>query len=175
MSEARFVQPDLRALDATPVEVIACSAWQDERPFRGALGLLDWRLAGKLSALARSGFLRGDAGEVMLVPGRPKLPFEKVIVLGLGPRGSFDEAVARAAIDRLRLTLEGLKVKRALVEVPGRASGELDAERLAEILIECARDLLEEQAWTLVDTDDAETSLTQRLQRRRDARPRPGA
>ena len=175
IEELHFVEPDLRAIDASPAEVIACAVWQDERPLRGVAGLLDWRLAGRLSALAKGGFLKGEAGEVLLVPGRPKVPFEKILLLGLGTRKAFDDGVVRTALSRLKSTLEGLRVKRALVEVPGRASGELEATRAAELLAEQAPEVLEGPAWTLVDTPEGETTMRQRLLRRPDARSRPGA
>ena len=173
IDELRFVAPDLRAIDEAPAEVVACSAWEDERPLRGVAGLLDWRMAGRLSMLAKSGFLTGKAGEVVLVPGRPKLPFEKVLVFGLGPRAAFDDEVVRSTLVRLKATLDGLNVKRALVELPGRASDELPIARATELVAEVAPEVLEEQSWTLVDTDEAEASMMERLSRRHDARPRP--
>lgn len=170
-----FVEPDLRAIDTTSAEVIACSVFADERPMRGLAGLLDWRLAGRLSALAKTDFLTGAEDEVVLVPGRPHLPFEKVLVLGLGPRSTFDDAVVRRALGRLVSTLEGLKVKRALVELPGRATGVLEPARAADLLLECAEGALEHEMWTLVDDDAAESTMAKKLLRRRDARPRPDA
>ena len=170
-----FVEPDLRAIDATSAEVIACSIFQDERPMRGLAGLLDWRLSGRLSALAKTDFITGELDEVVLVPGRPHLPFEKVLVLGLGPRSSFDDGVVRRALARLVSTLEGIKVKRALVELPGRATGVLEPSHAADLLLECAEDALEHEMWTLVDDDAAEKTMAKKLVRRRDARPRPDA
>lgn len=175
IEEVHFVEPDLRAIDTASAEVIACTMWSDERPMRGLAALLDWRLAGRLSALVKSGFMRGEADEVVLVPGRPKLPFEKVLVLGLGARTAFGDDVVRKVLARLGRALEGLNVKRALVELPGRASGDLTPEHAADLLLECAETALEEEAWTLVDTTDAEEPITKRLTRRRDARSRLGA
>ncbi len=171
----RFVLPDLREIDDAPAEVVGCSIFSDERPMGGLAGLLDWRLAGRLSALAKSGFLRGDVGEVLLVPGRPHVPFEKIIVLGVGPRAALDAEVVRGALDRLNVALDGLKVKRALIELPGRAGGQLDAVRGAELLMEHARGALEHEAWTLVDTTAAADAMMARFMRRPDARSRPGA
>jgi hypothetical protein len=170
-----FVEPDLRAIDTTSAEVIACSAFEDERPLRGLAGLLDWRLAGRLSALAKTDFLTGALDEVVMVPGRPHLPFEKVLVLGLGQRSTFDDAVVRRVLARLLLALEGLNVKRALVEMPGRATGKLDPSHAAELLLECAEGALEHEMWTLVDDEAAEKTMAQKLVRRRDARSRPDA
>ncbi len=170
-----FVAPDLRAIDTTSAEVIACTIFEDERPMRGLAGLLDWRLAGRLSALQKSDFMTGAEDEVVLVPGRPRLPFEKVLVLGLGARSAFGDGVVRRSLARLVSTLEGLKVKRALVELPGRAAGVLEPERAADLLLECAEDALEHEMWTLVDDGDAEQTMAKKLVRRRDARSRPDA
>ena len=72
MIELRFVAPDLRRLDEVGSEVVVCGIWKDERPFTGLACLLDWRLAGRLSRLAKQGFLVGDVGEVLVVPARPR-------------------------------------------------------------------------------------------------------
>lgn len=170
-----FVSPDLRTIDGASAEVIACALFADERPIRGLGGLLDWRLGGRLGALAKSGFLLGDEGEVVLVPGRPKLPFEKILLFGLGLRASFDEDVARRALVRLVSTLDGLKVKRALVELPGRASGDLEPERAAEVVRASAEPALEHEMWTLVDTAEAEEPMARKLLRRHDVGRRPDA
>jgi len=175
IEQLHFVEPDLRAIDTTSAEVIACSAFQDERPLRGLAGLLDWRLAGRLSVLAKNDFLTGAEGEIVLVPGRPYVRFEKILVLGIGPRASFDDAVVRRVLGKLVSALEGLKVRRALVEVPGRPSGKLEPGKAAELLLECAESALEDEMWTLVDDEAAEKAMAQKLVRRRDARSRPDA
>jgi hypothetical protein len=170
-----FVEPDLRAIDTTSAEVIACSVFQDERPMRGLAGLLDWRLAGRLSVIAKNDFLTGAEGEIVLVPGRPYVRFEKILVLGIGPRASFDEGVVRRVLAKLVSALDGLKVRRALVEIPGRASGKLEASQAAELLLECAESALEDEMWTFVDDEAAEKAMAKKLVRRRDARSRPDA
>lgn len=175
IEQLHFVEADLRALDGASGELIACAVFEDELPMRGLAGLLDWRLAGKLSGLAKSKFLTGAADEVVLVPGRPHLPFEKILILGLGLRSRFGDSVVRRALARLSSTLEGLQVKRALVELPGRASGSVEPERAAELLLECAEPALADEMWTLVDEAGAEEAMAKKLLRRRDARPRPGA
>ncbi len=175
IEQLHFVEPDLRAIDTTSAEVIACSVFQDERPMRGLAGLLDWRLAGRLSVIAKSDFLTGAEGEIVLVPGRPYVRFEKILVLGIGLRASFDEGVVRRVLAKLVSALDGLKVRRALVEVPGRASGKLDAAQAAELLLECAESALEDEMWTFVDDEAAEKAMAKKLVRRRDARSRPDA
>ncbi len=160
--ELRFVAPDLHRLDETPAEVIACGVWSDERPARGLAGLLDWRLSGRVSRLQRDRFTTGDVGDVLCVQGRPRLPFDKVIFVGVGPREGFDEARFRVALATLLRTLSGLRVKRAVVELPGRAGDRIAAERAAEIVLEVARDSEDHDAWWLVEAPDAQAKITSR-------------
>ncbi|MDB4944489.1 MAG: hypothetical protein JWP97_4023 [Labilithrix sp.] len=136
MLDLRFVPPDLRRLDEASSEVVICGVWRDVRPFTGLAGLLDWRLAGRLSRLAKQGFLLGDVGEALVLPARPRLPFDKLLVLGLGPRATFDDETYRTVLARGLDALTGLSVKTAVVELPGRGDLVLDAERAAEILLD---------------------------------------
>ncbi len=162
--EFRFVPPDLRKLDETSAELIACSMWKDERPMRGLAGLLDWRLAGKISKLARESFIEGELGEVLFVPGRPRLPFDKIIVLGLGTKAAFGDGPFREAVTRLLRTLEGLHVRRAVVELPGRGAGAIEPERATEIVLECASDSPDHDAWWLVEEAEAQVRISARAQ-----------
>jgi hypothetical protein len=161
--DIRFLPPDLRRLDETSVELAACTFWLDERPMRGLAGLLDWRLAGRLSALLASGFVRGDEGEALLVPGKPHLPFEKALLVGLGPRAAFDEGVFKRAVTRLARTLEGLRVRKAVVELPGRGVGAIDPERAIAAALECLGTAPEHDAWWLVEDAAAQKVVEQRV------------
>ncbi len=160
--EVRFVAPDLRAIDELSAEVIACGLWRDERPARGLAGLLDWRLAGRLSKLAKTEFVTGVAGEVLCVPGRPRLPFDKVIVVGLGERAAWSEDAYRAAAGAVVRALEGLRVKRAVVELPGRGSDAIAAERAAEIVFEMTRGSDLHDAWWIVEAGEARAKIATR-------------
>jgi hypothetical protein len=117
-----------------------CGVWRDERPLSGLAGLLDWRLAGRLSRLAKQGFLVGDVGEVLVIPSRPRLPFDKLLACGLGPRSSFDDETFRAVLARILDAVAGLSVKKALIELPGRGDAAMAPERAAEILLDLLGD-----------------------------------
>jgi Cytosol aminopeptidase family, N-terminal domain len=162
--DLRFVSPDLRSLDASGVELLACTVFEDQRPMRGAAGLLDWRLAGRLSRLAKQGFLAGELGEVVFVPGRPHLCFDKVLVFGLGARSGFGEGTFRSVITHLMRALAGLRVRRAVVELPGRAEGLLDADRACELVLECVGDSDAHDAWWLVEPPEAARKFADRAQ-----------
>jgi hypothetical protein len=170
--ELRFLNPDLPSLDASGVELLACSVWRDQRPMRGVAGLLDWRLAGTLSGLARKGFLAGELGEVLFVPGRPRVRFEKVLVFGLGAQTGFGEGTFREVLGHLLRALGGLRVRRAVVELPGRADGLVEAERARELLLDSVGDSEQNDVWWLVEPPEAQRRMAERAQdeRRRSRR-----
>lgn len=176
MIDLRFVAPDLRRLDESDAELVACGVFEDERPFRGLAGLLDWRLAGKLSRLAREGFVVGELGEAVLVPVRPRLPADKLLVVGLGKRKDFDVETYRRVLARTLDAIAGLSVKRAVVELPGRGAPALDAATSAQVLFET---LTEDQrdALTFVEPDtdrvayEQKDGETKRERRRESLRP----
>jgi len=166
MLDLRFVARDLRRLDEVSAEVVACGIYRDERPLTGLAGLLDWRLAGRLSRLARQGFLLGEVGELLAVPVRPRLPFDKMLVAGLGPRSAFGDATFKKVLERTMTALEGLHVKKAVVELPGRGDEAITAERAAEILLDAIGDD-ERDALTFVEDPSGQQRIEQHAQDRR--------
>ena len=100
----------------------------------------------------QSGFVLGRRGEVLLVPGKPHVPFEKVVMVGLGARGAFGEDGFREAIVRISTTLEGMRVRRAVVELPGRACGAIEPEAAIALTLECIGASTEHDTWWLVET-----------------------
>ena len=165
MIDLRFVAPDLRRLDEVGSEVVVCGVWKDERPLTGLACLLDWRLAGRLSRLAKQGFLVGDVGEVLVIPARPRLPFDKLLACGLGPRASFGAPIFRTVLERIVDALAGLSVKKAVIELPGRGDGGLDAELAAEILLDVVGDD-ERDALCFVEEPDGQRRIEKHAQER---------
>lgn len=156
-----FVARNLRRIDELEAEALACCVFENDWPMLGLAGLVDWRLAGRLSLLAKAGFLTGKADEVVLVPLRPWLPFEKLLVLGLGPRASFGDAAARRATERLVATLDGLQVNQPVVELPGRADESMAPARAVALALEALAPSETRDAWRLVEDDSAEQAIRQ--------------
>src|SRR5690242_5844952 len=149
--ELRFVTPELASLDDLDSEVLACSIWSDARPSHGLAGLCDWRLAGRISALERAGLVTGELGEVVLVPGKPRMTYDKLLLFGAGPRSRFDEDVFRDVVLRMLTTMEGLSTRSLVAELPGRHDGLIPAERAADVLLAFAGRKPEHDVWTLVE------------------------
>ena len=161
--ELRFTVPSLRRLDLSGTEVLVAALASDERPPHGVAGLLDWRMAGRVSRLIERGVATGELGEALLLPGRPKVPFEKVLLFGIGKLEDFDEEVFRAVVERICTALEGLKARTAVIELPGRHFDAIDADRAADILLEIAGARPEHDLWTLIEPAEAQRKITQRM------------
>ncbi|MBL8601821.1 MAG: leucyl aminopeptidase [Myxococcales bacterium] len=121
----RFIPLDLARIDTLRAEVAVLPFFVDERPLRGAAGLCDWRLCGRLSRVLQRGRVEGALGEVTLVPGRPRLPFDKLLLVGCGAREDFDEAAHERVVLQLLRALEGLRLRSFAVSLPGRGAGVL--------------------------------------------------
>lgn len=161
--DLRFTTPELRKLDLLGTEVVASTLASDERPPHGLTGLLDFRLAGRISRLIHSGFATGTVGEVLLVPGKPKLPFDKIVLFGIGKRSEFNDPVFHAVLNKMLRTLSGLRARTAVVELPGRHFDAISPERAADVLLESAGGAKEHDVWTLVEPLEAQRAITQHM------------
>lgn len=113
----------------------------DERPLRGAAGLADWRLCGRLSRLIQRGRLSGAAGEKLLLPPGRRLPFRSILIFGLGSSAGFNEEIYRAHVRDIREVADRAGLRAYALQPPGRATGLIGARRALELwLEESARD-----------------------------------
>lgn len=125
--EIRFVPLDLARIDTLRFEVAALAFFQDERPLRGAVGLCDWRLLGRISEHIVCGRIDGHAGEATLMPARPRLPFDKLVLFGLGPRSTFDASAFDQTVAAMLDALRALRLRTFVIALPGRSVGTLSA------------------------------------------------
>ena len=161
--DLRFSTPELRKLDLLGTEIIVSTIASDERPPHGVTGLLDFRLAGRISRQIQAGFATGKVGEVLLVPGKPKLPFDKILLFGIGKCSEFNDPVFRTVLNKMLRTLEGLRARTAVVELPGRHFDAISPERAADILLESAGGQKEHDVWTLIEPAEAQRAITQHM------------
>jgi Cytosol aminopeptidase family, N-terminal domain len=105
---------------ASPGDAICVPVWTDVRPLRGAAGLLDWRLCGRLSSMLAAGKVTGVEGEQTLFPTAHRLPWRLVLVLGVGPRRDFSERRFQACVRRAFDAGRGLHARHLALALPGR-------------------------------------------------------
>lgn len=125
-------------------EALVLPFFSDERPLRGAAGLVDWRLCGRLSRMLKAGRVRGALGEATLYPppSTPtrRVPFPRIVLFGLGAlERTQDQAAVDALAERasraLADVIAGLGLERVAVVPPGRSTGRLGARRALELLL----------------------------------------
>lgn len=167
--ELAWAERDLRSLDRLAGELVVCSAFDDDKPPSGVAGLVDWRLGGRLSRLMLEGFVDTTEGALLLLPGRPRVPFDKIVVAGLGARASFDEARFVRVLDLLLRALGDLQVRRLTIDLPGRHRGAIDAARAVQLLGARAADSSAHdlEAITIVDDADTQRALLETARARR--------
>ena len=161
--ELRFVTPELSRLDEIDSEVLACAVWSDVRPAHGIAGLCDWRLGGRVSDLLRRGHVTGHLGEAVMLPGKPHLTYDKVLLFGAGPRAIFSEDTFRRLVHQMLATMEGLSARVAVVELPGRHDGLVPADRAADVLLAFAGGKPEHDVWTLVENAEGKQRIVQHM------------
>jgi hypothetical protein len=139
----------------------------DERPVRGAAGLVDWRLCGRLSELIAGGRFAGHAGERLLLHS-DRLPWRAALAMGLGPRAEVPPDLVSWAVAAGR----GLGVRHLALAPPSGAShdGEHAVRSAQEALAAASGSSIE--SITLVETPARAKALRPHLQVR-PSRPDP--
>ncbi len=157
--DVHFVPLDLARMDALRYELVVLPFFEDERPLRGAAGLCDWRLCGRLSRWITQGRITGRAGEVTLVPGRPRLAFDKLLLAGAGASAGFDAAEAQRLTARVLDTLTGLRLRSFACSLPGRGTGRLPAGEAARVFLQCLGDPMDLDEVAIVDDVEAQRQM----------------
>lgn len=140
-----FLNPELGKWDQIQglENALVLPFFSDERPLRGAAGLCDFRLCGRLSKLLAKNKVAGNWGETTLYPpvvgGTRKLPFAGLLLFGLGPGERFDETCARDSSRKVMEIARRMKWQKFALAPPGRSTGRLSARRALELLLEEAK------------------------------------
>ncbi len=159
-----FAAPNLRALDATGSEVLCCTKWRGRGDHDGVASLCDWRLSGGLSKVVRSGLFTGNFGDTLLVPGRPKLPCDKLLVFGAGEPGELDETRFRTLLASMLGAIADLAAQSVVIELPGRQCELIAPELAADVLLEAlTASGAKSERWTLVEDAVAQRRIEQHM------------
>ena len=119
----RLAAPRLEVLDELEggaEAVLVLTSFADDRPLRGLTGLCDWRLNGQISRLLQQDFVDAHYQDCVLIPVSGRLPFGRVLLLGLGRRSEFSadrfEDICRFVFDALLR----MGVRQFAMGLPGR-------------------------------------------------------
>jgi hypothetical protein len=163
----RFAPPTTEQLDRLRCEALALPVLTDERPLRGALGIVDWRLCGLVSRLVIRGAVSTSALQTTLVPGRPKLVVDKVFLFGAGPSAELDEAKQRALVEHMLDTAIKAGVRTTALVLPGRGTDLVSPAAAMEILVSVSRARGEVDELIVLEPAEAQKSMEPVLERER--------
>ena len=164
--ELRFAPLSLASLGALATEVLCLPVFHDERPPRGALGLVDWRLCGRLSELLVSDKLSGAFDDALLMPPPARLlSAERLLLLGAGTRAEADLTRVRALLERLVGRLLALRVRTAAFALPHGSLPWLAPEQAIDLLLEVtSTSSARFDELVVVDTEAAQRAMEPRIE-----------
>jgi Cytosol aminopeptidase family, N-terminal domain len=139
----------------------------DERPLRGAAGLADWRLNGRLSRLLKARRASGAAGETVMMPPGRRLRFARVMLFGLGDSRGYTDDRYRADVRRIRAVTDEAGISEYAIQAPGRATGLLGARRALELWIDEAERDGRQADVTLIDDPAGSKDMAELLRHAR--------
>lgn len=159
---------DLARWDEVVRDALLVPVFADERPLRGAAGLCDWRLCGRLTRLCKASRLAGARGETLMLPPGRRLPFKRLFLFGLGPSSGYRDDRLRDDLRWMREVATAAGVRDFALEAPGRATGVVGARRALEVVLE-ETDRGDGSVW-LIDGPSGHKDMAEllRLQGRRD-------
>ena len=156
---------DLSRWDETSRDCLVLPVFRDDRPLRGAAGLADWRLCGRLSRLVKASKATGDAGETMMLPPGRRLRWKRVMWFGLGDAKGYSDDRFRKDIRWIRDVVKSAGVGDWSMQAPGRASGVIGARRAVELMLE--DDALSDQQITLLEDPAGQKDIAELLRSQR--------
>jgi hypothetical protein len=156
---------DLARWDEAARDVLVLPVFKDDRPLRGAAGLADWRLCGRLSRLVKSNHATAEAGETLLLPPGRRLRFARILWFGLGEARGYTDERFRSDLAWIRDVVTDAAVADWALQAPGRASGLIGARRAVEIMLEDAA--LVEQPVTLLEDPAGQKDIAELLRQSR--------
>jgi hypothetical protein len=156
---------DLARWDESARDCLVLPVFRDDRPLRGAAGLADWRLCGRLSRLLKTQRATAEAGETMMLPPGRRLRFGRILWFGLGDAKGYSDDRLRKDLTWIAGVVKDAGVTDWAVQAPGRASGLIGARRAVEIILEDAH--LAQQPITLLEDPAGQKDIAELLRGQR--------
>jgi hypothetical protein len=156
---------DLSRWDESHRDCLVLPVFKDDRPLRGAAGLADWRLCGKLSRLIKANRATAEAGETLMLPPGRRLRFSRVLWFGLGDGKGYNDDRFRKDLAWILGVVSRAGITDWVLQAPGRASGLIGARRAIEIILE--EQMLAGQPLTLLEDPAGQKDIAELLRSQR--------
>lgn len=162
---------DLARWDESARDCLVLPVFKDDRPLRGAAGLVDWRLCGRLSRLLKANKASAEQGESLMMPPGRRLRFGRILWFGLGDAKGYSDARFKQDIAWILDVVTRAGVKDWVLQAPGRASGLIGARRAVELMLE--NDELAQAPIALLEDPAGQKDIAELLRNQRSHDPVP--
>jgi hypothetical protein len=156
---------DLARWDETKRDCLVLSVFKDERPLRGAAGLADWRLCGRLSRLVKANKVNAESREAMMLPPGRRLAFSRILWFGLGESKGYSDDRFRKDLSWILSVVAKANITDYALQAPGRASGLIGARRAIEIMLD--DQAITDQPVTLIEDPAGQKDIAELLRSQR--------
>jgi len=156
---------DLARWDEAARDALVLPVFKDDRPLRGAAGLADWRLCGRLSRLLKTQRATAEAGETLLLPPGRRLRFARILWFGLGDAKGYTDLRFKKDLAWIVDVVSKANVSDWAMQAPGRASGLIGARRAVEIMLE--EPVFTDTAVTLLEDPSGQKDIAELLRAQR--------
>jgi len=130
-------------IDRIETEVVILPFFSDERPLKGAAGLIDWRMRGRISRLINEGKISGDKGESTLLLPEYRISAKKILMTGLGDSSRMNERELKEAGSKIIEQMVHINVKNFTIALPPKKLTSLESTDATGALIRGIAALLE--------------------------------
>lgn len=122
-------------IDKIETEAIVLLFFSNERPLKGATGLIDWRMNGSISRLISKGMISGEKGEATLILPSRRIKSEKILMAGLGDSSTFGEASLKDTAIAIIRQLDKISIKNFAVAMPPLLESHMSTKDAATTLL----------------------------------------
>jgi len=130
-------------VDLQESDLLVSGFFQDEKPFRGSTGWIDWRLNGRLSRFLIQNRFSGEWMERVLIPSEGRIASRLILLLGLGRIREYSYLVVRELVASILDVIKNLKASHLSFSLPYGEEYKVDCDKLTAVLIESLVDRLD--------------------------------
>jgi hypothetical protein len=99
----------LKTLNSEEKSLLVCGIYEDQRPLKGAAGILDWRLRGFISKFILNQKISGKNGELVYIPVQYQGLMRHVFLVGLGSKKNFSPDIQETTLKIVKSIAEQAK------------------------------------------------------------------
>lgn len=119
MFDLHCVDYRLNQMELYESDIMVAPVFFEEQPLCGLADLFDFRMAGFISNQLVEKVYQPERLRTLMIASEGKFACEKMLIVGAGIKGEFDQSFLEAWLIATRQNIEKLQAKKILLEMPG--------------------------------------------------------